>query len=94
MINFTNFPNFARNNLGIFFPQEHQKLINCNKNIKMIYDQTFQHRAKSSVSIKKIVHHKCFLGFRKNYNTPLSQLTKKKNKSFEKREKFEKFNNS
>lgn len=78
MINFTNFSIFGRNNLGIFFPKQHQKLTNCYKNIKMMYDQTFQHRAKSSVSIKKIVHSKCFLGFRKNYNTPLSQLTKKK----------------
>ncbi len=78
MIIFNNFPIFGRNILGIFFPKQHQKLTNCYKNIKMMYDQTYQHRAKSSVSTKKIVHNKCILSFRKNYNIPLSQLTKKK----------------
>ena len=78
MITIINFPIFGRNNFGIFFPRQYQKFTNCHKNIKMMYDQTFQHRAKSSVSIKKFCHNKCFLGFRKNYNIPLSQLTKKK----------------
>jgi len=94
MITFNNFPIFGRNNLGIFCPKQHQKLNNCYKNIKMMYDQTFQHRAKFSVSIKKFGHNKCFLGFRKNHNIPLSQLTKKKISLSKKGKKLKKINNS
>ena len=64
MIIFNNFPIFGRNILGIFFPKQHQKLTNCYKNIKMMYDQTYQHRAKSSVSTKKNVNNKNTINIR------------------------------